>query len=576
MPERKTDQQPSGLERQFGELKWTPRAKEALGSVFLQEGRYPSSTQALLEFTDNSVGYRNRDRDYPTHVGVVIDKDRIVVTDYGSIGTDAEGIKQFAQIGETQEMGIGYRGGGAKFAAWYFGEDLEISAKRSDDRIEYATRINGFGNTSIDYTGMFAIDPTVSTWLLEKGRFEITIRKLKHPENLPQGAALRKAMSEVYRPLLARQVFDFKYPTKLEKRKIVDEKGLICEVDDKITLKVTTSRKTEQVLPLAIPLLPGYSEEDLKVVKTTEGERLGYWAGEMDTLDSRSKLVEPGMRFYYDGRLITIDYCGFDKRDPHLSGLVGEVHLDHIKGIKEQLPVNKSAGINTQSEQWKRVIESVHRAINPLVEELQKKPILIVEQKPAFLERAFSEAKKLADLCLRDMANEGVYFTVEDLASMLAETYGQKPIIRRREGNKPKEEKRDGKPWGEQKGRTIPGPEADPEIHRIRKSFCDRIEYINLPDAATVSVLRDIEEVSRKCRVLQINQNSPLVQLAILEGELSTTRLVFEEIGEWAAREHSSDLDTFLKIWKESRYRIGRMLSDTAAYRRLAASRTNV
>lgn len=573
--EQKKAEDPIRFERQFGELKWSARAKETSSSIFLQ-GRYPAPIQALLEFTDNSFGYRNRDKDYPTHITVVIDKDHISVTDFGSLGTDAEGIKHFAQVGETEEMGISYRGGGAKFASWYFGEDLEIKSKHAGDGIEYSTAIIGFGNPRIEYAGMFAIDATVSSWPEDKGRFQIIIRKLKNAENLPQGAMLRRVLGEVYRPLLARQAYDLKNPTRLEKRRILDKEGHIIEVDDKVVLRVTTSRKTEQVSPLVIPLLPGYSEEEIKIIKTTEGERLGYWVGEMDTADGRSKIVEPGIRFYYDGRLITIDYCGFDKRDPHLAGLVGEVHMDYIKGIKEQLPVNKSAGVNIQSDQWKRVVEAVHKAINPLVEEMLRKPILIVEQKPAFLERVFKEARRLADLCIKEIAQEGVYLTPADLDLLMGETHGQKPIITRREGDQPKEAKRDGRPWEDQKGRTIPGFEADPNIQRTRKSFFDRLEYISLKDETTVSILREIEEASKKCRVLQINEKSLVVQLAILEGELAITRLTGEEIIDWMAREYSSNVDSFLRLRAESRVRLVKWLTTTNAYRRMIASRTDV
>lgn len=123
-------QAPDRLQRQYGELLWTARAKETSASIFLQ-GRYAPQIQALLEFIDNSVGYRNRDKPYPTVVTVIVEKNRISVTDFGGLGTDAEGIKRFARVGETEEMGIGYRGAGAKYAAWFFGKDLEINTKKS-------------------------------------------------------------------------------------------------------------------------------------------------------------------------------------------------------------------------------------------------------------------------------------------------------------------------------------------------------------------------------------------------------------------------------------------------------------
>lgn len=569
------------LERQFGELRITARAKEAGASVFLL-GRYPPSIQAILEFTDNSFGYRGRDNLWPTVVTVTVERNRINVTDYGGLGTDAEGIKRFARLGETEERGIGWRGAGGKYAAWYFGEDLEIKAKKAGDEVEYSTEIRGFGDPRIEYSGMFAIDALSTIFEKEKGRFEIIVRGLKDPNNLPGGAALRRVLGEVYRPLLSRQIWDGRRPFTAEKRVVVDAKGGSVGVADKVVLFLATRKKKEQVKPLKILLLEGYSEENLKTVTTKEGEVLGFWAGEMDLKNKDARSVKSGLRFYFDGRLINIDFCGFNERDPRLAGLVGEVNLDHVAGIKNELSVNKSAGINIQSDQWRRVVEAIHQALTPLVETMQKRPLPLFDKPPDFLPDALAQARRLADLAVREMAQGGVMISLPDLAVLVGETKGQKlptagVIDGESQPSHPKTRKREegSKSWTEQKGQTIPGPGAIEAIPRIRKSCVDAVEARWLDDdPSLISVFTEREEENGKTRkVLILNCSNPLVGSALLQGELATTELVGRELIENLARVYSTTLDDFLKFKKEALLEFGKLLVVTPAYRKLESQK---
>lgn len=563
--------EPIRLEREFGELRWTARAKETSASIFLQ-GRYIPGIQALLEFTDNSVGYRNRREVFPTVITVIAERNRINVTDFGGIGADVEDIKRFALVGETEDVGIGYRGAGAKYAVWFLGEDLEINAKKAGEAIEHSVKIAGFGNPHIEYKGMFAIDPSPSIWPLEKGRFEIIVRRLKDPSNLPGGAAMRRAFGEVYRPLLTQREVKAKDIRPLEPRIIVRPDGQVEEVNDRIVLFLATRKKKRQVRPLEIPLLPGHSEDKLEVAKTSRGELIWFWVGEIDVKDRASKAVRPGIRFYYDGRLLNIDYCGFNDKDPKLAGLVGEAHLDNIEGVKAQLTVNKSAGINTESDQWQRVVKTMNRSLASFVQTLQEKPLPLFEEKPKFLNRAFAMARRLTDLSLKNMAREGILISQEDLRILQGETKGQvyTPPRGERE-SKASKTTRKGTSWQEQKGRTLPPPEADERIQRVRKSFVDGIELGNLEDPAQLSVLLKRSEATgkRERLILVLNATNPIVSAALLQGELAVTQLVGMELSEALAEIYSSRIEDFRRFRREVLHIFGQNLMATPAYRRL-------
>lgn len=572
-PEKRQEQSETRLHRQYGELMWTARAKATLGSIFLQ-GRYPAPIQALLEFIDNSVGHRNRDKDYPTAISLVVQRDRINVTDFGGQGADADGIRFFARLGDTKEQGIGYRGAGAKSAAFHLAMDLDLSTKKAGDDIDYFTRIDNFGDENVEYRGTFPIDASPSKWDKEKGRFEVNLRRLKVPATLMQGGAIRRVFSEVYRPLLVRTDDEQDDSAANLGRVVVDPEGNILRVSDQVVISVTGLRKIrERVEPLHIPLLPGYSEDDIQVIETNQGEKIYLWYGEMDQGNDEVKSVKPGLRFYYDGRLLNIDFCGFDGRDPRLQGLVGEVHIDNIQGIKDQLSVNKSAGINTESSQWKRVIESVNIVLSPFVEQLKNKPIAKAENIPAFLNRVINQIHKITDLCLREIAQEGALLSVEDLAILVRDVEGANYAARfANTFGSQKKDKDEINPEGNKTSHPKkPVPDIDPSeaLRRIKRSFFNRHDVKPLQNPRTVSLIEEQRVGDRKERVLVINSNNPFVKLTLLEGELATGRLLVEELAVHIASEWCTSLEDFRVFREDLRFRIGNMLLATPEYQRL-------
>lgn len=570
-PEREPNLGKTSLEELEGELRWTARAKETSASIFLQ-GRYIPVINALLEFTDNSIAYRNREKPYPAEIKVTVEKKRINVFDFGGQGANAEGIKRFALIGETEHVGISYRGAGAKYAAWFLGYDLEIrQAKSAGESVDYSAKITGFGDPQIEYQGKFSIIPRKTTWSAEKGRFEIIIRRLKHPDqyNLPRRADIGRAFGEVYRPLLAKK------DCPIEPRRIVRPDGTIEEVNDRVVLFLATRKKKSQIEPLEIPLLEGYSEDNLQLAQTEEGELIWYWVGEKDPRDKKARWAKPGIRFYYDGRLLNIDYCGFNERDPRLAGLVGEAHLDNIIEIKSQLTVNKAAGIDEKSEQWQRIIQAMRESLAPFIRTLEEKPISFFQEKPSFLDRALATARRLADLSIREMAQEATLITPQDLRILIGETTGQRPPRPARESQKraPKATK-EGTPWDEQKGQTIPDENAIETIKRIRKSCVDGIDLRNLEDPTQVSIFaQEKDRTKRIRRVLILNAQNPLVITALLQGELAVMELVGTQLVEMIAQTYSSNLEDYNQFRRELLYRFGQFLINTPVYRKLESQR---
>lgn len=556
-----------------GKLGWTANTKMTSASIFLS-GRFPPPIQALLEFSDNSVGFRNRDREYPTHIHAIIEPDRVCVLDYGGLGADGEGIKKFALVGETEDVGISIRGAGAKFAAWFFGEDLEISAKKRGDDVEYTSTIKGFGDPTIEYAGTFVINPKRSQWDLDRGRFEVIVKRIKSPDQLPQGANLRRVMGEVYRPLLSKLTADFRNPVKLDNRVILNSDGDLFEVNDKVIINVTTRSKREQVYPLNIPLLPGHSENNRKIIQTNLGEKMLVWVGEMDLRSPDSKNVKPGIRFYFDGRLINIDFLGFDEKDPRLSGLTGEVHLDNVLNIKEQLPANKSAGINLHSEQWQRVTSSLREFLYPFIEKLQQKTLQIPTNRPGYLAGVLSDARRYIDLCLREIAQEGVILTEEDLDLLVGETRAQRNSPREGHGDGGKRPTgRKSKNWIDQRPLTIATIDATVELPRRRKSFVGGTDLLSLSDTATVSKIISRENNSRQERILVLNSENPTVQAAIQIGKLAMARLAGEQIAEHVAFEFRSSIADALQLRDEIRLRHALVLAATPDYQKQSVSK---
>lgn len=468
-------------------------------------------------------------------------------------------------------MGIGYRGAGAKYAAWYFGEDLEIRAKMKGEITDYSAKIPGFGNPTIEYQGMFPIDLSPTIWPQERGRFEIIVRRVKNPDKLPGGAVMRRALAEVYRPLLVRETVDTKAVGQVEPRIILKPDGEVKEVNDRIVLFLATRKRKRQVFPLEIPLLPGHSENNLEVARTRKGELIWFWVGEMDLKDKAAKMVKPGIRLYYDGRLLNIDYCGFNERDPRLAGLVGEAHLDNIEEIKSQLSVNKSTGVNTESEQWQRIIQAMKASLNPFIQALQERPLPLFEKRPEFLTRAFATARRLADLSLKDMAKEGALITPQDLRILMGETKGQRLTPRRQEREKREPEKTGkGMPWSDQRGQTIPDKDAQETIKRIRKSFIDGLDLRNLEDPTQVSVLASEPDASgRERQIIVLNASHPLVSAALLQGELAVIQLTGIQLAEAVAEVYSTTLEGFHHFKRELLFRFGQYLATTPAYRKL-------
>ncbi len=496
MPSQDNEQRPGQpIEITTG---FTARIKEIFPTVFRQ-GRYPEPIMAMLEFTDNSVGFRAKGRDQkPSEIFITLNRDNstLSVTDIGGIGGDASSIDGFLQMGQTADIGVGTMGVGAKFAAFYFGNHLTLSDKRPGQNFQYVAELRRFGDPTLPYEQKVIINTQHTNDNAQFGVFDVTISGLK-PDALQKldklgvgPVAFQRYLGETYRPLLLKSQAAFSGLLSQESRRTVDENGNLQEVYDKVALYVTTSKRArEQIIPLEIPLvaidgIPG--SEELKVGRTSSGDPFGYWFGEMDL--TRTNATR-GIRLYYDGRLMTID--DFNLNDPALAGLTGEVHLDNIKGIKSSFSMNKSGGVDKENDSYKEVRGTMEELLKPFVEKLRQRA---EESKKSTkpLEEILRQSQDLVNNILRDL----------DL-DLSAQAAGSNPPPPPRETKPPEPNEPIPPKVPSERPPTPPSP--NPERKKQVRSVIDGVKMQDLPDLTEVAGLSIEMEEGKQKRYLILN-----------------------------------------------------------------------
>jgi len=490
---------------------YAPRFKEVLRGIF-HGNKAP--IMAVQEFLDNSFGFRNRTGGKPTEVFADINTvdGYVSVADIGGRGGDAKSIEGFFQLGETENVGLSIKGSGAKLAALYLGKHLQLAATKAGEDMQYSTTIPRFGDTTLGYEQPFTIfgeqiqgiKDATKRLSLEKGVFETTVSDL----NEDAKAALekisltdwQKALAETYRPLLVREAVRVGQAPNVT-RQVVKQDGSIDTVSDGVVLHLTVARSKKprvQVMPLEIPLAEG--SENLQVGKTSTGEAFGYWVGEMDLNNPKAQAVTPGVRVYYDGRLLTNSFFGNDANSAVLAGLTGEVHLDNIVGIKDAFSINKTAGIDTDHPGYVRLSAEMNKILAPLVDRLKQKAE-DSKQDTRLMKDVLSQAQTMVNNILKDL----------DFSGLLAgQTLGGSPTPGERKSQQPKdEEKHTGF------GHASRPPSENAGEKRIpAKSAVDDIRCADLPNPEDVSGL-DIHpnpKTGRPEKILILNAQNPEVK----------------------------------------------------------------
>lgn len=566
-------------QREYVKLVVTGPFKDSAVTVF-RDGMFPSVIQAMLEGSDNIVFARNRLGGKTTQVIFNVAPDRISISGIGESGMDNEGLKKMFRVGETTGEGGNTRGVGVKFMAWALAFDLQVIAKKEGDPNEWTFDESGFGDPKVDYSGN---RPITSRLVSDQdiGRVDTILTDLKVKEkDMPGGAQLRRALGEVYRPLLAGEEVKFNRAgnPKLTPRKIINREGNPELANDRFVGWVISGKKAKQAFPLEIPLQDGCTE-DLKIaVVEDEGgdesqpELIPYWIGQKDTSNPLAALVDPGIRLYYDGRLIQKrEGLGvIDFRDPRLSQVVGEAHVDYVKGIKDGLMMNKSHGIAEDSSAWQRAKSALAQAVFPYIEELKKKPMKPTLAFSNELFQVLAKSKRFMSIVMGDILSDEVIAENLMHGGRLGVTHGQTPPVR----SGTQEDVRDsieplgvqGKTWNDQEARTFPGRKSDPQIPRRRKGLAHEINLRDFEagDKRFSAMVIDGSGSSQR-RTIQINSAHPDIQGIFEESQVNPDdaayhllTLVNRELAHYMAKEAGKeDQEAVERFMVEATYALG-------------------
>lgn len=565
-------------ERQFVKLRFDPRIKESIGSVFL-EGHFRPAMNGLNELPDNGLDSRHATQGEPaTTIHVARGDDRLSVAVFHEDGMGPDELQALVSLGTTEGKGIGVRGMGAEAAAFYVARDMKVIAKKEGESVEWELDVKGFGDITEEYGGKRVVDPR-SVKDVAVGRVETILTRLKLPANeLPGGAEMRAAFGKKYRPLLP----PADEPASLVRgaenhvspRKVVDRQGNIVDAYDRVVMVVTHKKKAERVVPEPIPLQEGYDEK-LRVVWTegTDGnpEPIGYWMGEVDRARPDGQKVDSGARVYFDGRLVRArEWFGHDSRHAALRNVVGEVHIDHIRGIKSRLMINKAQGVSTSSPEWQRVSSAMHEEIAPFLDELKAKPLDVDPRLPIALEPILAAARLCADSVLGDMLTDD-----EVLAEMLGQaihgvSQGQRrPHPGEEHGGNREKLNIKGKPWDEQDAQTPVTSDADPTIPRKRRGFLSgKIEVRDLGPEVPRSSILESAAGTQEGRRLVLNAGFPTIQdfFELYRKDPDVGKWLLEtytalEIVDHAAEEIGGNNVEIIKRYREEgRYRVGKLM----------------
>lgn len=569
---------PEAPERQYVELRVAPRVKDTIGSVFL-EGHHRPAVNAMRELADNVVDARHRQEgEPPTVVFVTRTDDRLSVFGGFEAGMGPEQIAALVSLGTTGGKGIGVRGIGAEAAAFYLARDLKIVCKREGDTHEWEMDVKGYGDITEEYGGKRAIDPR-PVKDQSVGRIETMLTGLKlGREELPGGAELRAALAETYRPLLPPPNTPLTplrtHAQELPARMTVNEEGNIVPVHDRVAMFVSYKKNTEPVRPSEIPLKEGYGS-DLNVAWTEvpggRAEPLGYWVGEVDRSQTGGQKVEAGFTVYFDGRMVRKrEWWGHDSRHAALRDLVGEAHVDHVRGIKEKLMVNKSQGVSTSSPEWQRVVAAMNRKIAPFIEELKSRPFEADPRLPAGLDAVLAAARLCADSALHEMLKSDDVLAELLGQATLGTAQGQRhPTTEgKRGGKKGKPLGIEGVAWTDQNPQTFPTPDVDPAIARKRRGFLNGpIEARDLgAGVPATSILESLKD--REGRRLVINTGHPAFQVLLeilrrdgVMGKFLIGKHAAEEIVDHAAELLGGKNAELVERYRdEGRYKAGKLL----------------
>ena len=467
-------------QRKYARLEIAGRFKDMAAQLF-DSGMFDATTQALLEFTDNAAGARDREKG-ATRVLVSFSENRLRIAAFDESGMGDAEIQRLFRAGETGSLdkAIGTKGVGAKFAIFALADDLEtLTAKLPGSKTQWKVSAPGLGDEKIDYTGTLAIDPeTARDADVKIGIVDIVLKGMKW-KNPPSATQLARDLGTVYAPILVKEEGKWTQqtvPQESRTRIAVQPNGKLHSVADRIQIYVAASKKVVQAVPAEYKSHPGIEPID-KIVVTSENEPLHLKAQALNLADlsitARPREKAAGGNFYYDGRLVE---RGFYLDNPEMrdtavrSRLRFQVDVTQVMGLKDSLQMNKSAGIRP-GPQRQRILDAVSPELTPLVEAIKTISTPPSSQISSRFKDRVQAARQIADAALRRILEDGDFEldpnTVNGVLSNMRHAQ-ERPTPSGQSNQQTPKLNLQGKEWKDQTPRTVPTRNASPDIPRRR------------------------------------------------------------------------------------------------------------
>lgn len=308
---------------------------------------YSNAQTAFMELIDNAVD--NRIEGKQSLVTVRARNNELFVANMGGKGLDLNGLHNFFVWGFSEKRGeannIGRYGIGGKAAMGYLGNAIKIWCSAQGSDTAYSVEDKNF--TTRESGRKKELEAKPSEALAEgDGYFNITISNLKRKGAINEQTLTRR-LGEIYRPLLMSQ--NGKEPA----------------------IHITVNGK--DVEPLEIPYIlddPALSPQTYRIVDLLDHD-VNVTLG---VLEEESESIDPGVRCYVDGRLISKgEFFGVSRSIAGSNRLTGEAHLDHVP-----VTTNKTA-FDEDSKEWR----VASRAIGKILREhwVEKLKSLKVDRK---------------------------------------------------------------------------------------------------------------------------------------------------------------------------------------------------
>lgn len=426
-----------------------PRAIDALMST------YKDAQLAVMDLVDNAVD--NRIEGKPQGIRVRITRDELSITNQGGYGLDFEGLKNYFVWGHSDkaEGKIGKFGVGGKAAMGFLGRGMEINCSADGSNSEYRVFDTTWETREGELKQYQAEEKPAST---TEGFFRVKITDLKREVN---ASIIAAKLGDVYRPLL---------------------------LDGSI--KITVNGKDVEPTEIKYLEVEGISPQTLRVET-----RFGDWINLRVGILTEGQKVKPGIRCYYNGRLIEDEQFFGHPTPAQMSGssrLFGEADLDFVP-----VTTNKSNFVRG-SVQWEMAFKRMNTILTPIIDKLANLRITdktIIERYEQDLAK---EAKRILEHVL---AETNIYGKAE----LQGSSSGRLPSTQRGDTIDNPETSRTHRPT---EGETAPKLPAKGKT--VRRGTWDDAEVVSM--GITRKRGEIVEEKGKT--IIKINSDYPLYQIA--------------------------------------------------------------